>query len=99
MFVVRRAPLLARMFTSSKQNIEDVIKSKGKTDEDLFFNKKDKDLLKKLVDKLENTTADLSDPAVAKRCRDNLLNILKKHNIRPSEALLEELTTWKAGGV
>ena len=98
MFVVRRTPYLARMFTSGKQNIEDVIKSKGKSDEDLYFNRKDKELLKRLVDKLD-TAEDLNDPAVAKRCRDNLLNILKKHNLRPSEALLEDLTTWKAGGL
>lgn len=99
MFVVRRTPYLVRMFSSSKQNIEDVIKNKGKSDEDLYFNRKDKELLKKLIDKIENTTEDLNDPVVAKRCRDNLMNILKKHNLRPSEALLDDLTTWKAGGL
>ncbi len=87
------------MYSSGKQNIEDTIKNKGRGDEDVYFNRKDKELLKKLVDKIDSTTVDLNDPVIAKKCRDNLLNVLKKHNLRPSEALLEDLTTWKAGGL
>lgn len=99
MFVVRRAPVLARMFTSSKQSIEDVIKTKGKADEDIYFNKKDKELLKKLVDKLDHSTEDLNDPEVSKKSREKLMTVLKKHNVRPSEALIDDLTSWKAGGL
>jgi len=98
MFVVRRAPVLARMFTSNK-NIEDVVKNKGKADEDIYFNRKDKELLKKLVDKLDHSTEDLSDPEVAKKSREALVTVLKKHNTRPSEAMIEDLVTWKAGGL
>jgi hypothetical protein len=99
MFVVRRAPVLARMFTSSKTTIEDAVKNKGKADEDIYFNRKDKELLKKLVDKLDHSTEDLSNPEVAKKSREALVTVLKKHSIRPSEALIEDLVNWKAGGV
>jgi hypothetical protein len=98
MFVVRRSSALVRMFVSGKKEIEDVVKGKGKTDEDLYFNRKDKELLKKLMDKLDHSVPEENnDPKVLEQYRNGAVGILKKHNIRPSEALVEDLMNWRVG--
>ncbi|OMJ75921.1 hypothetical protein SteCoe_24816 [Stentor coeruleus] len=98
MFVVRRSRALVRMFTSSNKGIEDVVKGKGKTEEDLYFSRKDKDTLKKLMDKLEHAIPDEShNPDALKKARDNLVGIIRKHNLRPTEGLVDDLMNWRVG--
>ena len=96
MFAVRRSYALVRMFNSGKAGIEDVVKTKGKADEDLYFSKKDKETLKNLMAKLDQAIPeDSTNPALLKKSREALIVVIKKHNIRPSESLLEDIMTWK----
>jgi hypothetical protein len=98
MFVARRSLVLARMFHSSKTGIEDVVKNKGKTEEDIYFTRKDKETLKNLMDKLEHAIPEDNSPEILKKHKESLLGILKKHNLRASEALLDDIMTWRQGG-
>jgi hypothetical protein len=98
MFVVRRSRALVRMFTSSNKGIEDVVKGKGKTEEDLYFSRKDKETLKKLMDKLDQAIPEESNnPEALKKARDNLVGIIRKHNLRPTEGLVDDLMHWRIG--
>ena len=96
MFVVRRSWGVVRMFNSGKSGIEDVVKNKGKADEDLYFSRKDKETLKALMSKLDHAIPeDSSNPEILKKNRDTLLGIMRKHNMRPSDGLIEDILTWK----
>ena len=95
MFVARRSLALVRMFNSGKEGIEDVVKGRGRAQEDVYFSKKDKESLKKLMSKLDSAIADESSPDVLKKHRENLVGIMRKHNMRPSDSLIEDILTWK----
>lgn len=98
MFVIRKTPALIRMFSSDIQTIKDRIKIKHKGDEDVLEKKNNKRLLKKLVDKIDKLEVELSDPAITKKSRDSLAIILNKHKLKSSEALIDDLITWKKIG-
>ena len=99
MFVVRRSWSIVRMFNSGKTGIDDVVKNKGKADEDLYFSRKDKEALKILMNKLDSAIPDDShNPEIQKKNKDALLGLFRKHNIRPNEGMIEDLLTWKSTG-
>lgn len=98
MFVVRRSRALARMFTSTNHGIEDVIKNKGKTEEDLYFNRKDKETLKRIMDKLDQTIPDdANNPEKLKKAREKLVEVMKKHNLKLSEGFIDDMMSWRVG--
>ncbi|OMJ86615.1 hypothetical protein SteCoe_11830 [Stentor coeruleus] len=98
MLVVRRSLCLVRKFVSTNHGIEDVIRNKGKTDEDLYFVRKDKQILKALMDKLDQAIPDdANNPEKMKKSRDGLVEVIRKHNIKPSEGFIEDLIDWKVG--
>lgn len=95
MFVVRRSRALVRMFNSSKKGIEDLLKERGNSEEGIYFKRKDKEILKTIIDKLEKSIQEESDPDVIKKNRDNLVEIIKKHNLQPTEDFVDEIMDWR----
>ena len=78
MFVVRRSWSIVRMFNSGKTGIDDVVKNKGKADEDLYFSRKDKEALKILMNKLDSAIPDDShNPEIQKKIRMHSLDYLE----------------------
>lgn len=87
-----------RMFNNDKADFDgSLLKKKGKGDEDIYFNRKEREQLKNLLHKLED--AGEQDGAIqsenAQEARHNLLAVLSKHSIRPSEGLIEDILSWK----
>ncbi|CAG9326122.1 unnamed protein product [Blepharisma stoltei] len=73
------------------------LKKKGKGDEEIYFSKIENDQ-KGLVNKQEVAE---EEPEIAiendKEAISKFLTLLDKHNIRPSESLIEDILNWKKG--
>jgi hypothetical protein len=101
--MLQRCLTTQRSFSSkpvSTSQVEDVIKEKGRGDEDTYFNRKDRENLRKLLEKIEDTTADPEDlRKVQERQREKLMGVLRTHSLRVSEVVIEDLLRWKRGEI
>ncbi|CAG9322137.1 unnamed protein product [Blepharisma stoltei] len=87
-----------RMFSDKEPYEGSILKKKGKGDEEIYFNKKEKEQLRNLLHKLEDAAGE-PEAAVEndRESRAKLLQVLSKHNIRASESLLDDILSWKKG--
>jgi hypothetical protein len=84
----------------SARQAEEIIKEKGRGDEESYFNRKDRENLRKLLEKIEDTAADPEDlRKVQERQRERLLGVLRSHSLRVSDVVIEDLLRWKRGEI
>eukprot|EP00358_Blepharisma_japonicum_P001574 CAMPEP_0202954224 /NCGR_PEP_ID=MMETSP1395-20130829/50639_1 /ASSEMBLY_ACC=CAM_ASM_000871 /TAXON_ID=5961 /ORGANISM="Blepharisma japonicum, Strain Stock R1072" /LENGTH=90 /DNA_ID=CAMNT_0049669621 /DNA_START=1188 /DNA_END=1460 /DNA_ORIENTATION=+ len=75
-----------------------ILKKKGKGDEEIYFNKREKEQLRNLLHKLEDAAGEPELTVESDReTKAKLLAVLAKHNIRASESLLDDIVSWKKG--
>ena len=96
MFVARKSLGILIRCMSGKQEIESIIRAKEKTEEDIYYGRKDREVMRKIRDNLDRPIpADKNDPEVIQRHREELIRIIRKHNLRPSEAFVNDILYWK----
>lgn len=96
--LLRRSALLSvRPFSVPFTQIDDM-KNKGKGDEETYFTRKDRELLKKMLEKVEeHTLAPEELKEAEERHRATLLKISRSHNLRLTESVVEDLLKWRRG--
>ena len=73
---------------------------KRRGDEDVYFSRKDKENLKKLVKKLEAVSDEPEEsPEADQQRRRKLLSLVSAHNVRLPERVLDDLIRWKKGEI
>jgi hypothetical protein len=78
----------------------DLFKDKEKVEEKLYIEKHERELMKKLLEKLE-TKGELDQPTTIHDHhipdRNRVREIFKKHNMNASNKLVDALIRWKRG--
>ena len=93
--VITRGLAQAR-FVSTK--IEEELDLKRRGAEDDYVNRKDRENLRRLLQKMEDMAVEISEhDQLADRRRARLMNILNGHNVHLPEKLIEDLMKWKNG--
>lgn len=78
-------------------NFSELFKDKEKVEEKIFIDKKERDLMKKLLEKLQTSEPEHHRPDEKNPDKDRLEEILKKHNKKIPNELIEDLLHWKKG--
>lgn len=74
------------------------MKNKGKGDEDTYFTRKDRELLKKMLNKIDDQVMEPEELRAAEdRHRTSLLKIARSHNLRLTDVVVEDLLKWRRG--
>lgn len=99
-----RSSRLVRFFNSQYDRPlsekSDILKQKGKADEDIYFNRKEKEALKSLLNKLEEAETEEVNPEESiKKHESILLALAKQHDLRLSEVLIDDLVKWRRGQI
>ena len=98
-----RSARLVRFFSQTDKPLNDrahLLRQKGKGDEDLYFNKKEKEALKSLLNKLEQSEEEeLSPEESIKKHRAALLSLARQHDLRLSDVLIDDLVKWRRGEI
>jgi hypothetical protein len=96
--LLRRSALLSvRPFSVHFSQIDDM-KNKGKGDEETYFTRKDRELLKKMLEKVdEHTLAPEELKEAEERHRATLLKISRSHSLRLTDSVVEDLLKWRRG--
>jgi hypothetical protein len=77
----------------------DSFKSKEKIEEKIFIDKKERELMKKLLEKLSTEEKDVKPKKenVTKEDSESLHKILKKHKLNIPQELFIDIVHWKKG--
>jgi hypothetical protein len=98
-----RSARLVRFFSQTDKPLNDrahILKQKGKGDEDIYFNKKEKEALKTLLNKLEHGEEEEASPEESiKKHRAALLSLARQHDLRLSDVLIDDLVKWRRGEI
>eukprot|EP00345_Euplotes_harpa_P000368 CAMPEP_0168324958 /NCGR_PEP_ID=MMETSP0213-20121227/4404_1 /TAXON_ID=151035 /ORGANISM="Euplotes harpa, Strain FSP1.4" /LENGTH=114 /DNA_ID=CAMNT_0008327355 /DNA_START=20 /DNA_END=364 /DNA_ORIENTATION=- len=92
----------ARSFSKPTGDIKK-LKDKGKGDEERFFQEQEREVLKRLLKKLEAEEANKtqkkeeSSSSDDEKNQEGLQDILKKHNIKEDSKLAKDLKEWQKG--
>jgi len=74
------------------------MKGKGKGDEETYFTRKDRDLLKKMLEKVDEQVLKPEElKAAEERHRLALLKLARSHSLRLTDVVLEDLLKWRRG--
>ncbi|EGR29192.1 hypothetical protein IMG5_161080 [Ichthyophthirius multifiliis] len=74
---------------------DDWLNKQHKSKEKLYFTQEEQKQMKKLLEKLSQTSKFVEDVEHETSDAGQVQKILQRYNISPSEALIEELTDWK----
>ena len=98
-----RSARLVRFFSQTDKPMNDrahILRQKGKGDEDLYFNKKEKEALKSLLNKLDQSEEEEASPEESiKKHRAALLSLARQHDLRLSDVLIDDLVKWRRGEI
>jgi len=78
-------------------NFSETLKDKEKGDEKVFINKQEKELMKKLLSKLEKQGEVEQAKGVPDSDAERLTTILKRHNTTLPNGLVNDILAWKKG--
>ena len=86
-------------FNFRMNNFSDSFKSKEGMEEKVFIDKKERELIKKLLEKLSTDEKDVKSKkeSVSKEDSDVLHKILKKHKVNIPQELFIDIVLWKKG--
>ena len=72
------------------------MKNKEKADEDIYISRMEKEAMKVLWTKIDKKIPeDTTNPEIILKDRQSLIGIMKKHNLKLSEALIGDILVWK----
>lgn len=99
--LLRQSALLSvRRFAVIFRQADDTMKGKGKGDEETYFTRKDRELLKKMLEKVDEQVMEPEELIAAEeRHRTSLLKLARSHNLRLTDVVVEDLLKWRRGEI
>ena len=94
---IKSLKLNKNLFKMRVNNFADIFKDKEKVEEKIFIDKHERDLMKKLLSKLENKGEIDQHHHEYNPDADDLSHILERHSKKITNELFSDLLRWKKG--
>ena len=82
------------------ESIRDILKRKELAEEDIYMSKKDKEAIRKQMEKLKQQEMEMQEELRVKdEDRRKLIQILRENNARLPDHTIESILKWKSGEI